>query len=225
MPSKPVSKKSVKKRYQRRKKNPLYRPIAPMGQSIGFPKERTVRLRYCQSVELSSTTGVLTAHWFRANSLFDPDYSGTGHQPLLFDQYALMYNHYQVLGSKIQVTMTPVGNESTPHACGIYLADDVSIYTTWDGMQESGRAKVKTIQLSQNPVNLVSTFGLRKFFTKSVDNGNTSSPVTTNPSEQAFFAVWIQPFDITSTSSYPIQCKVQIDYIARFFEPKDIAQS
>ena len=35
------------------------------------------------------------------NSLFDPDQTGTGHQPYYFDQFAALYNRYTVLGSKL----------------------------------------------------------------------------------------------------------------------------
>ena len=42
------------------------------------------------------------------NSLFDPDFTGTGHQPYYFDQFATIYQRYTVIGSKLTATFTPI---------------------------------------------------------------------------------------------------------------------
>jgi hypothetical protein len=35
-------------------------------------------------------------HHFRTTAVYDPDYTGTGHQPYGFDQHSRLYNHYIV---------------------------------------------------------------------------------------------------------------------------------
>ena len=40
------------------------------------------------------------------NSLFDPNRTGTGHQPYGFDQLSTFYNRYYVTGSKMTVTFS-----------------------------------------------------------------------------------------------------------------------
>jgi hypothetical protein len=44
-----------------------------------------------------------TYHQFRANSLYDPDLSGIGHQPMFHDNYSQLYQKYRVISSKIKV--------------------------------------------------------------------------------------------------------------------------
>lgn len=61
-------------------------------------------MKYIQMITLTSTAGVPSIYVFRGNSLFDPDYTSTGHQPYGFDQYASLYANYYVAGSKIKIT-------------------------------------------------------------------------------------------------------------------------
>lgn len=51
------------------------------------------RLTYCDTVTLGAGN---TAHFWRINSLFDPDYSIGGHQPAFHDQWATLYGRYRV---------------------------------------------------------------------------------------------------------------------------------
>jgi len=46
---------------------------------------------------------------FRANSLYDPNYTGGGHQPNGFDQLIAAYNHFTVISSKIRVKLKQLG--------------------------------------------------------------------------------------------------------------------
>lgn len=222
MPAPNKKTKTKKRQYRPRSRRSA---LAPIGKSMGFPKENIVRMRYCQNVTLGSTTGILSYAQFRANSVYDPDYTSLGHQPMTFDLYATLYNHYQVLGSKMTATLLPNADLSTPHVCGIYLSDDITTYTTWDAFQESGRSKPKPLQSIDKPAKAIAGFSLKKFFTKSVDNGDTGAFVTDNPTEVAYYTLWVQPVDVTTSSSANIQAVVQIDYTVRFYEPKDIAQS
>ena len=70
----------------------------------GFPNSIITQLRYCDYAQIQSSTGG-TASWvFRANGIFDPDYTNVGHQALFRDAYAGIYDYYTVLGSKLTVT-------------------------------------------------------------------------------------------------------------------------
>jgi hypothetical protein len=54
-----------------------------------------------QTITLLTVTGVTQI--YNLNSLFDPDRTGTGHQPYGYDQLAAMYNRYRVLRTKWKV--------------------------------------------------------------------------------------------------------------------------
>jgi len=89
--------------------------------SVALPFPRVLRktLDYCQTVTLTaSSTGNAAggAQIWRLNSLFDPDYSGVGHQPRFYDQIvALGYSEYIVHRTDITLTF------SDPSADGMYV--------------------------------------------------------------------------------------------------------
>lgn len=66
--------------------------------------------------EASAGTGAFNQ--YRLNSLFDPDLSGTGKQPLGFDQYSTLYGRYRVLKAKVEVTLI----NRTDSSIGNYVA-------------------------------------------------------------------------------------------------------
>jgi len=69
-----------------------------------FPPKFKKRLVYSEtSLTVASTSGSSNSYFFSANGLFDPNTTGTGHQPMGFDQMMLMYEQYTVFASKITV--------------------------------------------------------------------------------------------------------------------------
>jgi hypothetical protein len=52
------------------------------------------------SVGLGSSAGV-SLYQFAGNGCFDPDITGTGHQPYYWDTYTGVYNYYSVMGSRV----------------------------------------------------------------------------------------------------------------------------
>lgn len=63
-----------------------------------FPVRKLVTLEYNGNYLLSSTSSAIAVEQFRANSLYDPDYTGTGHQYMGSDILASMYQQYCVVG-------------------------------------------------------------------------------------------------------------------------------
>lgn len=197
----------------------------PRGLS-GFAREQIRTLCYTDSFTLSNTAGVLTEYQFRANSLYDPNFSGTGHQPFGFDQIAAFYNHYDVLSSTIKVSMiAPNAGYTTAVVTGVYLSDDSSAYADWHTYSEAKRGTNKIVAPFYAGATVTkSSFDKKKFFSKSADPGETTALVTASPAEEVLFHIWQQPVDQSSNSN-PYQYTVEMTFKVRFFEPKDIVAS
>lgn len=67
-----------------------------------------VKLPYADNV--TYTTTISPSAWQWRNSVFDPDYTGTGHQPFGRDQWSLWYKKYIVYGIKYHVTIINESN-------------------------------------------------------------------------------------------------------------------
>jgi len=82
---------------------------APLG---NFPAQKTVALRYVDTKTLDPVVGgTAVATVFRANNIFDPDFSGAGHQPMYRDNYAALYDRYRV--NHATITMVALGTHVT----------------------------------------------------------------------------------------------------------------
>lgn len=88
-----------------------------------MPSRRTFRteLRYSDQVTLDAAAGSFTTYVFSANGLFDPNVTGTGHQPRGFDQIMAMYDLYQVIGSKIYVEFFNSASGGSQEPCLVSL--------------------------------------------------------------------------------------------------------
>lgn len=193
----------------------------------GFPEKATTKIRYNETVSINPGVGAVTAYSFRANSVYDSNLTGTGHQGMGYDQWAAIYNHYIVIGSKIRATFHPVNAGTASTAFGIRLDDDGSSSSTLvTDYIESGKCKY-AIQPDnytiQHPKTLTHTFSAKKWFgVKDIaDNKHDlGAQVNANPTDIAAYVLWVGPVDESSDLG-AWQITVTIDYLVQFSEPKD----
>jgi len=82
-----------------------------VSRSSPIPDRFITRMKYSELMAMiTAGIGVPSYQQFRVNSIFDPNLTGVGHQPLGHDQFALLYNKYVVLGMSYVITLT---NQST----------------------------------------------------------------------------------------------------------------
>lgn len=81
---------------------PIYSSFRP---SLPWPAHARARLTYEMTTNMTFTPGAYTSTIvkFSGNNTFDPDLTGIGHQPYLWDQWSAQYGLVRVLGSEIKV--------------------------------------------------------------------------------------------------------------------------
>jgi len=230
MPYKKNYRKVKKRRVYRKKK--VYRKKAfsssqrmvPYGNPLIPNKMRNI-LTYTQTGSLQSTSGVVISHAFRANSIFDPDQSGTGHQPYGHDELQGLYANYRVLGAKIRVKFynSTAVSGNPPCYCGVSLTQTNSIQSSLYTRLEESRGRYSGLLTPDlaSVVNKYIPMSTKKMFAvkQVADNAELQAAFGANPTKQAYFNVWIQPADQGSTTVEDILFTVSIDYIVESFEP------
>ena len=100
-------------------------------------------LRYHESFSLNpGTAGVPSFYTFRANSCYDPNYTGTGHQPRGYDQIMSMYQYLAVREVQIEVWFQP--RDGAPVILSINADANAPASYDRDKMMEQRTAVFKT---------------------------------------------------------------------------------
>lgn len=179
----------------------------------------------------SGTAGAVKNYFFTANGLFDPNVTGTGHQPMGFDQMMLMYEQYTVVASKISATIVNVTGSGSLR-CGIYLTPDATNLTDPIQIMENGLITTKVhpytpvtglIKDHDLSCDVVKYFGRGKNPRVLLNDTLLYGTVAANPTEQVYYS--ITSWDAFTAVSYTILFDVLIEYDAYFWEPRKLTVS
>jgi len=198
-----------------------------------MPNKFATKLRYCGGFTLDPPTGGLNStHVINAMGCYDPDITGTGHQPRGFDEIMTMYNHYTVVGSKITVDF--IQNQGVAYGVGtvgIALKDGNVTYSDINDYME-GRNVVSAVMPASdvtvaNTRRLSKTMSTKRFMgVKNVmDNQNLRGNDLANPGDSCFFHCFYGPQPGFASDFQPIYCQFRIEFMVIFTEPKQPDQS
>lgn len=182
-----------------------------------------------------ATSGAI--HVFRANSLYDPDFSSGGHQPMYFDNYSAVYSKYRVNYAKITVTVvntsvnTTIWNGTaavnTPnYAYKLFILTDNQtndLPSNINQVLEEGGSNVKwryvAPSLNGKLPKLYAYCSPHKLNRCAFKEDTLQAEVTSNPIMAANFIVGGASAD-GSSDPPQFSCNVQIKYWCEFFDRK-----
>lgn len=109
---------------------------------IAPPSQAVYRFVYAENVALTSTDAATAAfHTMSINNLYDPNISGTGYQPIGFDQMAAFWQNYRVLSARIRLEVFPTTATAT---IGFYPSGFSSLPADWNAWTVQPHAAVVT---------------------------------------------------------------------------------
>lgn len=204
-------------------------PRVPRGLARGqnpLPFKSITKLAYNQQITLTGgSAGAIAVKVFNAASLFDPDYSGTGHQPLGFDQIMPMYDHYVVLGSKMTVRFANAGTAAA--ILGVSGNAVVTLKTSASHYIEAGATSHMVSSLNNTGGNPVVSQGYSPKIHLGIDDpiaaDKLQGTISANPTDGWFYHVFAEPINASETAS--AYADVTIVYTCAFIEPVQLAQS
>jgi hypothetical protein len=179
-------------------------------------------VRYAEVVA-KILSGGFTYHQWSCNGLYDPNITGTGHQPMYFDQLIGLYDHYTVLRSRFKIQVScPTANIGINW--GVYLEDDTGATLSGTYVYEHGGVSTMEITQASNPKTLYSKWSSARTFGPGTQSDPTmQGDAANNPTEQSLYTVVVN--DITASSSDTIYLSVQIEYDVVWDELTTVSQS
>jgi len=196
--------------------------VNPMSMSKYFdPFPRTMRavLRYSETINLDATNSSPAHYLFRAGSIFDPNYTGVGHQPYGHDTYQNIFNHYRVVKSVCKITSASGGANNI---MGITLTDDVTVQTGYDTLREVKPTKFFPLAGTSDARTLTMEYNSAQAFPG--QGQATTALFGNNPAEEMYFDVWTQG-NLSTNNPGALAVAVCIEYYVEFSELKDLGPS
>lgn len=180
---------------------------------IGFPDRLFTNLVYSDSFILTPSAGTITPFMvFQLNSIFDSQYALGGGQPTYYDQLALVYKRYKVLGAKITCNYS-YGNTTTagvgPAIVGIQCSDLTTLPTTDAGtLISSPNVGYDVLVVGDTPKNVVQTYSAKATYPD--QDALLTATFGANPDRGWFAKVFASPQGLEVTA--PINVVMMIEF-------------
>lgn len=213
------------------KKPRMYRSLP-----IGMPHTYACKLRYCFDQSVDVAVGSYAQQIIRANSCYDPDYTGTGHQPRFFDQLMAMYGKAYVVASTAYIRAMNAGTSNQqPVDLSIYLHEDAAYTSGMTQYRDAVESKYRkggpitlgtpTSQHDSNTQWLVSHFNAKKFFNlkQIVGDVHYASSASGNPDRECFHQVLLRHVLSNDPGAVRLECRVV--YYVVFTDPIYVSNS
>lgn len=159
------------------------------------------------------------------SSIYDPDLTGVGHQPLWRDQLALLYNRYRVIGVKYEVIFR---NSNVNQLTWAYIkySDSATLETNPNTLIERKEGRFVMLDSLNGRSNRVKgympvnrSFGLSK--KEFYDDDGFIANILANPTKMAYLHIYA----MTLNSSALVHAQVNLTFYTEFLDRVLIAGS
>lgn len=220
----------AKRRYRRRKAKPKRKKkVFNVNRGIVSKTFRQTH-RYATAVAIDPVIASIGGKVFSCNGLYDPDISGVGHQPYLFDQMVLLYNHYTVINARMRATFFSKNNNASTstYLVGVQIRSGTTITGTPSTMIEQGESNWSYLSQGDGSKSLVTVtkkINLSRWLNQKVleEDGNAGT-AGANPFEEVYFHVFACAADFASNPD-SLTCQITIEYDTVWHEKKALTGS
>jgi hypothetical protein len=195
---------------------PLLAPLAPP-----LPARKFCKLRYVAAYNSVSASTTAVERWYRLNSIFDPDGTGVGHQPLYHDQLANIYQAYRVHGAKVIVNISnaSVSANIQTHIAFFPVRDDLTTPSSIDQAVEQWRCRSVILPTDGTSVTFAQYYDCAKIQQVSKLRYKSSDDfmagMGANPTRDTNWHMLVQSRD--QSSSVTVNYTIEIIYYVELF--------
>ncbi len=180
-----------------------------------------------------AAAGAGASYTFAVNSVFDPDFSGAGNQPIGLDQWSQFYGRYRVRRLKYTIyLMNVAGTSNAQSVAGVYFSPQSTLPanpTAWLAQPSLG-SRTRTVVLSaygggRDVVTLTGTVSLPKLFGVSgneyFSEMDFAATTSGSPARLGYMHVWILGSSITAV----LRFHVILEYDTELSQPVALSVS
>lgn len=202
-----ITKKTMPKKRVYRKKRRTYRRKKSIIPQQVVPKSRLVKMRLCERILLTSTSGAIANKSILYNGLQDPLLTDSTNQPYYYDQIKTMYRSGTILGAKVTIQFHNTSS-TVPCVVGLYQlpwdnSQTLSSYEFWREISAKGRQRILSSEID------VATFVLKNSTRKHLgikdakDNSDLVCDIENDgdPTRLLYNVFFCQAVDQTSTAT------------------------
>lgn len=183
-------------------------------------------LKYNERVTMALAVGPgFVTYDFRLNSLFDPNRTGTGHQPIGFDQLAALYLNYRVYACRYKVTLVVEASTQPATMLTVLPSNSGGAISNNETANELSNSK-STWSTYFAPATLEGRVDIAKINGKSrqayESDDDTGAGVTTSPVNIA--ELWVVASNVTGLAQNAY-ADVTLWFESEFTNPQQLTQS
>lgn len=209
------------------------RPITNVNRAIQpFAQRYICKMKYSDSVQVTGPgLAGLAAFRFNLNSIFDPNQTGTGHQPYGHDTLSILYNRYRVISCKYVISAIATGGTSGNQysiVAALPANESVNVTGGINEVQENPRCNFITqapsaaLKVLKGTVHLPSLMGRTK--SQYMADDRYQATYGTSPNEFAILNVYAGLLNGAAETS-SMQLNVMLEYTVESFDVKNLSQS
>lgn len=188
---------------------------------------RTIaKLKYTQDVQSNGST---FSHVWNANSIFDPDRTGTGHQPYGHDTYESLYNRYRVLKVSYRIQMANLSTTVNSTWKAIVVTNNSNTAYTSDTLPGESPNSVTKLLPSGNAVTFKGVIypwtitGVTK--KEYMDDDRFQAQFGASPTEFICLQMVYAGIGGSVPPINTVAFNIVLIYTVEMFDPKELAQS
>ncbi len=197
-------------------------PSQPRSMFVTFPWATQLTLT-------ESAAGVGEVYVFRLNSLFDPNSTGVGDQPVGYDQWGELFRRSVVYATEVTLDAMVTTAVNTPSVIGCFPLVGASSVPTGISMDSQYGCVNKIRSNGTVPLNLKKTFDVarmmgisrdRLFSEEDYSEAMLAGPAVSS-NRQLLLYIYTRGYSTVSTASF----RLRFRFHARLFEPKCLPNS
>lgn len=196
---------------------------------LTLPRRLLVKMRYIETVDFADiVAGGVVVQTYRANSVYDPNFTGSGGQPSGYSLYSSVYARYRVAGCAIKVeafnncqndTST---DDKVPRIAvvpwnaetALTSATDLTPVAALPGYKERTLAYGNGAKIIRGYTNLANMFGRTKLEWKT--DPNNQAAYNANPVNAGYWFIITEAGD--QGEVYDVVAKITLTYYVEWYD-------